>query len=749
MPTVVNIEALNIRTGNGSDTVSVGKQSYNDTIYTGGGNDTINIGLGGSDYVQGGDGVDIGIFDWSASTGAITVDPGWDDYSDGLGRYVNFDAVERFDLTGGSGSDTLAGDIYNDTLRGGDGWDVLYGFRGADILDGGLGVDTWRADYSPVASAITIKLTANVNANEVISGIPGASVKNIERLEFSSGSGNDVISVGDFAYDDDIHANGGNDTIHVGTGGSDYVLGGDGIDIGCFNWQLSSTNITVDPNWDDYSDGQSRSVNFDAVERFSIIGGTGDDQLAGDVYKDTLIGGAGNDTLYGSQGSDTLDGGAGIDVWDADYSQSATAIKILLTNLSNTNQVIAGINNALVTNIERLDFSSGAGNDVISVGAFAYNDRIWTNSGEDSINVGTGGSDYVNGGDGVDVAAFNWQASVTDITVDPNWDDYSDSEGRSVNFDAVERFNLIGGSGNDHLAGDAWNDTLVGGTGNDHLDSGLLRTDIETYNTDVIDGGAGIDVWEADFSVSSEDITIVLSSVAGKNAVLSGISDGAIKAVVKNIERLDFVSGAGNDVISSGHFAYDDNLWGRDGNDLLAVGYGGYDRANGGNGIDIGSFDWSNSTTSISVDPNWDDYSDLQGRYVNFDSIERFDLTGGSGNDYLAGDAYSDTLVGGAGNDELDGFAGDDFLTGGLGHDLFNIRTGNGQDVINDFDAGQAGEDSVYFINRPFADMSFDAIQQNLSQDGEDAILTLSGADVIRFVGVNMNTFAADDFLWS
>jgi|GEM_PF-4243542 len=605
----------------------------------------------------------------------------------------------------------------------------------------------WNADYSSSTKAIDIELTATPDANEVVSGISGASVMNIESLAFTSGSGNDVISVGTMAYDDNIHTNSGNDTINVGTGGSDYVDGGNGTDTGVFDWSASTTDITVNPYYDDYSDSEGRYVNFDNVERFNIGGGSGNDHLAGGVYGDTLLGGAGRDTLEGTAGGDSIDGGAGVDLWQADYSSSTAAIKIDLS--ATDNQVLGGIKGAAVTNIERLSFSSGSGDDNLSVGASAYDDWVSSGSGDDVVNVGTGGHDYVNGGDGIDAGAFDWSASTTDISVNPYYDDYSDSEGRTVNFDNVESFNIIGGSGNDHLAGDSWNDTLTGGAGDDYLESGSLRADVESSNADVIDGGKGVDLWYADFSQSTESINILLSGKPNVNAVLAGINDGAATAVVKNVEHLNFTAGSGNDIISSGAFAYDDNIHGGDGDDEINVGTGGSDYADGGSGIDIGSFDWSTSTTSISVNPYYDDYSDLQGHYVNFDNIERFDLTGGAGNDYLAGDAYSDTLTGGAGDDELDAFGGNDTLTGGIGADIFDVRAGNGNDVITDFAAGQGLGDLIHFVNNPFDTMSFAVIQQHMSKDGADTVLTLSDADSIRFVGVSVNAFAADDFMWA
>lgn len=748
VPTVKNVEKLNLSTGSGNDSISVGTQAYNDNINTGSGTDTINIGTGGSDYVNGGDGVDLGIFDWSASTGDITVDPYYDDYSDKQGRSANFDNVERFNLTGGSGSDYLAGDLYNDTLLGGTGRDTLDGYRGADNINGGDGVDKWKADYSSSTGAINITLTAKLDVNEVVSGITGASVKNVERLEFTSGSGNDVISAGTFAYNDVIYTNGGNDKINVGTGGSDYVNGGDGIDTGIFNWSASTSDITVDPYYDDYSDSEGRSVNFDNVDSFNITGGSGDDHLAGGVYNDTLIGGGGRDTLESVAGGDSINGGAGIDVWKADYSASTTAIKVELNAAATVNEVRGGISGGKVYAVERLSFSSGSGNDLLSAGTLAYNDWVSSGTGDDTVNAGTGGSDYVNGGDGLDVGVFNWTASTSNISVDPYYDDYSDSEGRYINFDYVERFNITGGSGNDHLAGSSWSDTLIGGGGDDYLESGGFRADVDSFNTDVIDGGVGVDMWNADFSQSTESINILLSNKLNVNAVLAGITDGVTSAVVKNVERMEFVAGSGNDVISSGVFAYDDHIHGGDGDDQINVGAGGSDYADGGTGIDIGSFDWSASTTRITVDPYYDDYSDLQGRYVNFDYIDRFDLTGGSGNDYLAGDVYSDTLIGGAGDDKLDAFGGDDVLTGGIGADMFSVRSGGGNDVISDFEAGQGLGDLVSFVNNPFATMSFDVIKQNMSQNGSDTVLTLSDADSIRFVGVSVNAFVADDFLW-
>jgi Ca2+-binding RTX toxin-like protein len=733
--TVRNIEALSLQTGSKNDVISSAPFAYNDNIVTNDGDDSINVGTGGRDYVHGGNGIDLGIFNWSTSTSDITVSPYYDDYADDEGRYVNFDDVNRFDLKGGAGNDYLAGDVYNDSLVGNAGNDSLDGGRGVDSIDGGMGIDQWKADYSTATNVINVQLSGVLDENAVKAGIVGAVVKNVERLEFITGSGNDIISTTPFAYNDSIWTNDGDDTINVGKGGSDYVHGGNGVDLGIFDWSASITDITVDPYYDDYADEEGRYVNFDDVNRFDLKGGSGNDHLAGDVYNDVLRGNAGSDILNGGRGSDLIDGGSGVDLWKADYSTAAAVINIQLSKTLDANGVKGGISGGVVKNVEHLDFTSGSGNDVISTAAFAYNDKVWTNDGSDTINVGKGGNDYVHGGNGVDLGVFDWSASKTNIRVDPYYDDYSDGEGRYVNFDAVERFNLKAGSGNDYLAGDIYKDTLSGGLGRDTLNSGS--------DADVIDGGGGVDLWKADYSGSTADINIQLSASSNVNAIKSGMTGG----VVKNSERLELVTGTGDDVVATAPFAYNDDIRTNAGDDTINVGTGGYDYVHGGDGIDLGLFDWSASTTAITVDPYYDDYSDSEGRFVNFDAIDRFNLKGGSGNDYLAGDIYSDTLSGGDGYDTLDGFAGNDLIIGGNGGDTFTMRNGTGQDVIQDFNFNNEG-DLVYLTYQPFPNMSFAAIQDNMQQVGADVVLTLSETDSIIFTGTTLADFAASDFYW-
>ncbi len=63
-------------------------------------------------------------------------------------------------------------------------------------------------------------------------------------------------------------------------------------------------------------------------------------------------------------------------------------------------------------------------------------------------------------------------------------------------------------------------------------------------------------------------------------------------------------------------------------------------------------------------------------------------IEGGAGADELYGDEQGDVLLGGEGVDLLAGGAGTDFLAGGPGSDVFVWNTGDGDDVIGDYDDG-------------------------------------------------------------
>jgi Ca2+-binding RTX toxin-like protein len=177
-------DADTITTGSGNDYVAAGAgtntvttSAGNDTVLSGSGADTIILGdgddevtvTGGADTVDAGDGEDKLIVDYSASTANIDSTELFGDFfvgysgsfTAGAGDIVGFSRIENFEVTGGTGDDTItAGDGEdefiggdgNDILKGNGGNDTFTGGSGNDILDGGDGIDTayfsgQRGDY--------------------------------------------------------------------------------------------------------------------------------------------------------------------------------------------------------------------------------------------------------------------------------------------------------------------------------------------------------------------------------------------------------------------------------------------------------------------------------------------------------------------------------------------------------------------------------------------------------------------------
>ena len=216
---------------------------------------------------------------------------------------------------------------------------------------------------------------------------------------------------------------------------------------------------------------------------------------------------------------------------------------------------------------------------------------------------------------------------------------------------------LIGGTGDDTLIGSAGSDTLSGGTGDDVLRGG--------GGTDTIDGGAGNDT--NDFS------DIGLGVTATVNANGSGTAEYGM--VSENFAGIENLTGTAQDdtLIATGAAA--NVISGGDGDDLIAGG-GGLDVLDGGAGNDTNSFQGIGADVTASIADGTASYGMINETFTNFEN-----LTGGSGNDTLAGDSNANVLAGAEGNDTLLGGGGADTLTGGAGDDI--LAGGGGTDIID------------------------------------------------------------------
>ncbi len=259
-------------------------EAGDDTIGGAGGDDLVDAGDGddlvlwrsgdGSDSLSGGDGLDVLQIDLDAADDvlrlATVADTTVVSGTAPVPFQLDLDGIERIDLTGaegddsidglaaklalgldgGAGADTLIGGGRGDRMTGGAGDDSLDGFAGDDTLEGGDGHD-------------------------LLAGAGGADL-------LQAGAGDDIVNAG-----------AGQDIVQGGTGNDTLTGGGQG---------------------DDLAAGAGNDLVRGGNGRDTLRGQDGDDRLLGNAAADLILGGDGQDDLRGGAGLDTLSGDAGNDV---------------------------------------------------------------------------------------------------------------------------------------------------------------------------------------------------------------------------------------------------------------------------------------------------------------------------------------------------------------------------------------------------------------------------------------------------
>jgi Ca2+-binding RTX toxin-like protein len=397
-------------------------------------------------------------------------------------------------------------------------------------------------------------------------------------------------------------------------------------------------------------------------------------------------------------------------------------------------------------------YTGTSGNDILIGGS--GNDTL-NGLGGDDILTGGGGADTLNGGDGNDTASYeNAPGAVTaDLTNPAN--NTGDAAGDTYN--SIE--NLTGSAFNDTLTGDDYDNILNGLAGNDTLNGmGGNDTLIGGSGADALNGGTGTDTASyissnssviaslADPSINTGDaagdtyssVENLTGSAAGGDELYGNAANNVITG------RNSILDGGGGDdtliATSTTLDAYDSNMWGGAGNDLLiaSVGIGEYE---GGDGVD--TIDLSVRTSGQIVN--------LQTSCINTCSGFRDELIYGVEN--VIGTTYADTLTaaatgstlhGGGGNDILVSGAGADVLDGGASTGLFGDVASYGgaaSGVVIDLanlgnNTGEAAGDTYISIERWWGSAYGDTFTGDASRNvfqgmgGVDTIIHSGGNDV-------------------
>jgi Ca2+-binding RTX toxin-like protein len=511
-----------------------------------------------------------------------------------MAKIVGTDANDT--LFGTDGNDNIWGLGANDTLDGGLGNDFLYGGAGSDVLTsssgydeldggdgddrlelngtggaarGGAGFDTLAVDLSGMTTSVRF---SGLNGHGIIGDrfVPGNHIyfRDIERLELTTGSGNDTVEGGT-----------GDDVISTGAGAD--IIGGQ-------SW----------PNPDD----ETSSLGADVIDA-----GAGNDTITDRFGANHLFGGSGDDSVITTLSSAELDGGDGDDTLrleDADRTDNVTID--LVNGVASTGTTFH--------NFERVYAQTGSGNDTLLGGVGRDHlqggngaDQLIGGEGNDSL-FGGGDDDRIEGGVGIDTI-YGEEGNDILLGGDGN-DSLEGNEGNDT---------VFGGEGNDWLISysiDTYEgaDVLDGGNGDDNftvVDLSSNTVEITTIRAGAgddsifasrlsnIDGGEGHDTLEIVFP----DLPVAIDFDAASGSSQTGMTFVNIEDFEISVrgDHDDTLRGAaGNDRIVAG--SGDDLVEGRAGNDII-FGQEGADRLIGGDGAD--TFHWSGSEvggSSIGID---------------------------------------------------------------------------------------------------------------------------------------------------
>ncbi len=470
-------------------------------------------------------------------------------------------------IYGGSGNDSLRGNILANAIVGGRGSDTLIGDAGddsyifgtaasaeADIIIESIGIDT--LNFSALSTAVTLDLgttTAQpVHINRTLTLLTPTSMENV-----LGGSGNDRLtgnslnnSLSGQAGFDRLKGGFGSDVLIGGLGHDSYVFeaaasaesdsviefAGGGVDTLDFfalttavEVDLGSTvNQTVDAN---------RTLSLNSATTFeNIYGGSGNDILRGNAVGNAFVGGRGSDSLIGEAADD-------IYIFGAVASAEADVITEQVDNGTDTLNFSA-LTTAISLNLGTTTVQALHLNRTLDLSSSSGVENVIGGSGNDSLtgntlsNVITGGagSDGMAGGGGNDTCVLRAATSAefdsfvelagegTDtldfsaLTIALNVDLGSTSNqtihtNRSVNFNSATSIeNAIGGFGNDQLTGNASSNVLVGNAGNDQL-FGLLDRDILVggFGADMLQGGVNDDILIAGRTTSDVNVANLIS----------------------------------------------------------------------------------------------------------------------------------------------------------------------------------------------------------------------------------------------
>ena len=554
--------------------------------------------------------------------------------------------ISKVTINSGKGNDTVRSESSNSLIDGGDGNDYIYSSGAYVTVKGNTGNDKISIVSGVDSTLIAGKGNDTVWLNSSSSG---------NDIQYSTGDGNDVI-YGYSAEAGTIHiTNGKISKITAGTKkapndvvftvGKNTVTVKDGvgkkISVKDESGNLTSRTYgaTLETIYDsDVTAGGAFDFSADgSLRAVDASNRTLAIDITGNKLDNTLIGGIGNDTLEGGKGKDVFVYTGGDDII-VDYTAGQDSI--IFSDVTLTEVSVSGNDVLLRTDGGTLKISNGIkknGKGVVTGNKLTITDTT-----------------------GIKTSQIY---GVDDITIANGDGDIFNVNPSAKSASAKKRTKAI------YLIGNANDNTLIGGSKDDTIEA--------LKGNDVMTGGKGADYFIysngvdtiTDYTAKQDKIKLTKAStgykVDGKNVIFEFSNVNNTLTVVNGKDKdITVIDSSGNETTKNYHDP-----------EILTL-----------TKKDSGTYDMSSDTMLITIDGSKTTKGvNLIGNYLDNSII------GGKG---------ADSLNGGYGVDTITSGKGDDTMTGGGDNDVFIYTSGDGSDIITDYNVNSTGETDIIQLGK-------------------------------------------------